>query len=187
MGAVIIDIWADLAHLDSYLAKVALESALAEWEHGDEVEILWHAYQVERPKTYDAHRVVALAAAAGRADQLRELMMKAFVTEQESPTDPAVLLRLAIEAGVDAADTERILGNDEYGYDVRVDEATAAQIGFGAAPYLVIDRKYGVGGPQPSGVYMNALQYAHDHVDETPEERGASVCGGACGSCGCGA
>ena len=46
----IIDIWADVAHLDSYLAKVAWESALAEREHSDEVQIVWHSYQVDRPQ-----------------------------------------------------------------------------------------------------------------------------------------
>ncbi len=187
MDAVIIDIWADLAHLDSYLAKVALESALAEWEHGDEVEVVWHAYQVDRPSTYDAHRLVHLATARGRGDVARELAMKAFVTEQESPTDHDVLRRLGAEAGLEVEAVEALLGSDDHGYDVRVDEATAAQIGFGDAPYLVVDRKYGVGGPQPSAVYTSALQYARDHADEAPEERGASVCGGACGSCACGA
>lgn len=183
----IIDVWADLAHLDSYLAKVALESALAGWEHGDEVEVVWHSYQVERPATYDAHRLVHLAAAAGRGDVLRELMMKAFVTEEEPPADRDVLRRLGLEAGLGAAEVDALLDSDDHGYDVRVDEATAAQIGFAAAPYLVIDRKYGLSGPQPDSVYVSALGYARTHADEAPEERAASACGGACGSCACGA
>lgn len=187
MVVVIIDIWADVAHLDSYLAKVALESALAEWEHRDEVEVVWHSYQVARPSTYDAHRLVHLAATQDRADALRELMMKAFVTEEESSTDRGVLLRLATEASLAGAEVEALLDSDDHGYDVRVDEATAAQIGFEAAPYLVIDRKYGVGGPQPGAVYVSALEFAREHADESPEERAASVCGGACGSCACGA
>ncbi|WP_205304894.1 DsbA family protein [Nocardioides sp. 616] len=183
----IIDIWADVAHLDSYLAKVAWESALAEWEHSDDVQIVWHSYQVDRPSTYDAHRLLHLAGTTGRGDVARELMMKSFVTEEESSTDRAVLLRLAGEAGLDPVAAEALLDSDQHGYDVRVDEATAAQIGFAEAPYLVIDRKYGVGGAQPTAVYLSALNYARDHENETPEERTASACGGACGSCGCGA
>lgn len=183
----IIDVWADLAHLDSYLAKVALESALADWEHSDEVEVVWHSFQVERPATYDAHRLVHLAAAGGRADALRELMMKAFVTEEESPTDRDVLRRLALEAGLDAGDVEGLLDSDDHGYDVRVDEATAAQVGFASPPYLVIDRKYGLSGPQPGSVYVSALGYAREHAGEAPEQRAASPCGGGCGSCACGA
>src|SRR5690606_24732943 len=120
---VIIDIWADVAHLDSYLAKVALESALAEWEHADEVEVVWHSYQVDRPTTFDAHRLLHLATARGVAEVARERMMKAFVTEEESPTDPAVLRRLADESGLDPAETDRVLESDEHGYDVRLDEA----------------------------------------------------------------
>ena len=189
---VIIDIWADLAHLDSYLAKVALESALAEFEQapsdGDPVQVLWHSYQVARPATYDAHRVVHLATTKGRDQVLRELMMKAFVTEEETSTDRSVLLRLAGEAGLAADEVEQLLDSDDHGYDVRADEATAAQIGFDTVPYLVVDRKYGVGGVQPSEVYLSALNYARDHADETPEERASAGCGGgACGSCGCGA
>jgi predicted DsbA family dithiol-disulfide isomerase len=184
---VIIDVWADLAHLDSYLAKVALESALADWEHSDEVEVVWHSYQVARPSTYDAHRLVHLAAAEGRGDALRELMMKAFVTEEEPPADRDVLRRLALEAGLDTIAVDGLLDSDDHGYDVRADEATAAQIGFTSVPYVVIDRKYGVAGPQPGSVYTSSLTYARDHADETPQERATSVCGGACGSCACGA
>ncbi|MCD6640359.1 MAG: DsbA family protein [Nocardioides sp.] len=184
----IIDVWGDLAHLDSYLGKVALESALAEWEHGDDVQVVWHSYQVERPTTFDAHRLVHLATAQERGDLLRELMMKAFVTEEEAPGDRAVLVRLAAEAGLDAAAAEALLESDDHGYDVRVDEATAAQIGFTEVPYVVIDRKYGVGGAQPSETYTAALTYARDHADETPEERASAGCGGGgCGSCACGA
>jgi predicted DsbA family dithiol-disulfide isomerase len=183
---VIIDVWADVAHLDSYLCKVALESALADWD-GDDVEVVWHSYQVDRPSTYDAHRLLHLATAKGRGDALRELMMKSFVTEQESSTDPDVLARLAGEAGLDAEAVRGLLDSDDHGYDVRVDEATAAQIGFTEAPYLVIDRKYGVGGAQPDATYTAALTYARDHADELPEERASSPCGGGCGSCACGA
>jgi predicted DsbA family dithiol-disulfide isomerase len=184
---VIIDVWADLAHLDSYLGKVALESALAGFESDDEVTVLWHSYQVDRPSTFDAHRLVHLATAQGKGDALRELMMKAFVTEEEAPTDRAVLTRLALEAGLDADGLEAFLDSDDHGYDVRYDEATAAQIGFTSVPYVVIDRKYGVGGNQPTETFAAALTYARDHANETPEQRAASGCGGGCDGCACGA
>lgn len=184
----IIDVWADLAHLDSYLAKVALESALAEWEHRDDVQVTWHAFQVERPSTYDAHRLLHLATQVDRGDVLRELMMKAFVTEEESPMDRDVLARLAAEAGLDSDVVGGLLESDDHGYDVRVDEATAAQIGITSVPYLVIDRKYGVGGVQPSETLVGAFDYAHAHAGEAPQERVGGGCGGgSCGACGCGA
>lgn len=184
----IIDVWADVAHLDSYLGKVALESALAAWEGPDEVEVVWHAYQVDRPATYDAHRLLRLAAEQDRDDALRELMMKAFVTEEEAADDATVLVRLAAEAGLGAEAVQQVLDSDDHGYDVRADEATAGQIGFNQVPYVVIDRKYGVGGAQPSQTYTAALTYALEHADETPEQRASSPCGGGgCGSCGCSA
>lgn len=183
----IIDVWADVAHRDSYLGKVALESALAEWEHRDEVQVVWHAYQAQRPLTYDAHRLLHLANESGRGEALRESMMKAFITEEESPADREVLTRLALEAGLAASDVEALLDSDDHGYDVRSDEATAAQIGFTDLPYVVIDRKYGIGGALPGATYTAALTYARDHVGETPEERAAAGCGGSCAGCACGA
>lgn len=184
----IIDVWADLAHKDSYLAKVALESALADFEDPEGVQVLWHARQVDRPSTFDAHRLVRLAEAHGRGDALRELMMKSFVTEEESPTDRAVLRRLAGEAGLEATSVEQVLDSDDHGNAVRTDEALAAQIGFQEVPYFVIDRKYGVGGAQPTATLAAALAYARDHAHESPEERtGGGCCGGGGCACSCGA
>jgi predicted DsbA family dithiol-disulfide isomerase len=42
-----IDIWSDVVCPWCYIGKRRLESALADFEHGAEVEVVWHSYQLD--------------------------------------------------------------------------------------------------------------------------------------------
>jgi len=99
--------------------------------------------------TFDAHRLLHLAAAHGAQDAMKERLMRGYLTEGEAIGDPAVLERLALEAGLPADDVRDVLGGDRYAAEVREDERTAAGLGIHAVPFFVVDRALGAAGAQP--------------------------------------
>ena len=51
-----IDIWSDIVCPFCYVGKRNLEQALAEFEHRDEVEVVWHSFELDPSAT--EHRLV---------------------------------------------------------------------------------------------------------------------------------
>lgn len=111
--------------------------------------------------TFDLHRLLHLAKARGRQDELLTLAYRANFAEERSVFDDAVLLALAVEAGLDADEARAVLADPEaYADDVRTDEREAAELGANAVPFFVLDRRYGISGGQPSEVFVQALEQA---------------------------
>ena len=145
-------------------------------------------WQQARPgNTYDAHRVVHLAAEQGLADVAHERLMRAYFTDGLAVGDRATLVRLAAEIGLEEAAVREMLDSEDYGNHVRSDQATAKMLGIEGVPFYVFDRKYRVSGAQPTELFAQALQQAWDTRHEVPEPVAAGGgCGGACSSEGCG-
>lgn len=149
------------------------------------LEFNWQ--QARRGNSFDAHRVVHLAAEHGLAAVAHERLMKAYFTDGLAIGDRQTLVGLAVEVGLDRDEVVAMLAGDDYGNHVRSDEATAAMLGATGVPYFVFDRKYGVSGAQPVAVMGQALETAWATRHERPDPVAASGgCGGGCGSGGCG-
>ena len=110
--------------------------------------------------TFDAHRLLHLAAAHGRQLELKERLMRAYLGEGELMSDHEALTRLALEAGLDEDEVRDTLATDRFADAVREDEATASGLGISAVPFFVIDRKYGISGAQPAELFSEALNQA---------------------------
>ncbi|HYK67011.1 MAG TPA: DsbA family oxidoreductase [Streptosporangiaceae bacterium] len=110
--------------------------------------------------TRDAHRLLQLAKATGRQDQLMERLQRAYFTEQDSIFDHESLTRLAVEAGLDRDDVAEVLTGEQYADHVDTDEAMARAIGATGVPLFVIDRRYGISGAQPAEVITDVLERA---------------------------
>ncbi|MFG2431137.1 DsbA family oxidoreductase [Streptomyces sp. NPDC048590] len=109
--------------------------------------------------TFDIHRLLHLAKARGRQDQLLTLVYRANFAEERSVFDEAVLADLAVEAGLDADEARAVLADPAaYADDVRADEREAAELGANAVPFFVFDRRYGISGGQPAEVFVQALE-----------------------------
>jgi predicted DsbA family dithiol-disulfide isomerase len=131
--------------------------------------------------TFDAHRVVHLAAAHGLQDAMKERIMRAYLEEGELISSSEVLERLAVEVGLAAEDVREVLAGDRYADEVRDDERTAAGLGIHAVPFFVVDRKLGASGAQPAEVLRDLLRQAW------PGEPAVEVVadGATCGPDGC--
>jgi len=139
-----------------------------------------------RSNTFDAHRLVHLGAAHGRQDAVEERLMRAYFTEGLPVGDRDTLVRLAVEAGLPAAEAERVLDGDEHADAVRADEEEARLLGISGVPFFVVDRKYGVSGAQPADQLLGVLDRAWSERSPLtlvgPTAEGG---GDACGPDGC--
>jgi predicted DsbA family dithiol-disulfide isomerase len=136
----------------------ASQKQLAERAAATGLEFNWQAARYGN--TFDAHRVVHLAAQHGLADAAHERLMRAYFTEGLAVGDRAVLRDLAGQVGLGAEQVERLLTSDEYAASVRADESLARDFGISSVPFYVFDRKYAVSGAQPVEVFSRALTQA---------------------------
>jgi predicted DsbA family dithiol-disulfide isomerase len=118
--------------------------------------------------TFDAHRLLHLAATAGVQDELKERFFAATFVEGRPIGDRETLVSLAVEVGVAEADARRVLETRDYAQDVRDDEVEAMEMGVQGVPFFVIDRRYAVSGAQPAAVLLESLERAW--LDRSPVE-----------------
>lgn len=213
-----VEIWSDIACPWCYVGKRRFESALRQFEHAGDVDVVWRSFEldpnaprthsesqdellakkygmpVERARqmnermtgeaqkeglsfhlnrvrvgnTFDAHRLVHLAAAAGKAEPMKERLMHAYFTDGDAVGDPATLARLADEVGLDPAQVSETLASNAYAADVRSDEARARAFGISGVPFFAIDERYGVSGAQTADVLLGALRQAYEEARATP-------------------
>jgi predicted DsbA family dithiol-disulfide isomerase len=205
-----VDIWSDVVCPFCYIGKRRLEEALGSFAHRDDVEVVWHSFQLDPAapaiaegrtveklatkygmtleqavaaqeslaanaatvglqfnwqetksgNTFDAHRLIHFAATQGRADAMKERLVRAFFTEGEQIGDRDVLVRLACEAGVDEQQAREVLESGAHADEVRADIAQAQAYGIRGVPFFVIDGKYGISGAQPTELFSQALGQA---------------------------
>jgi predicted DsbA family dithiol-disulfide isomerase len=128
--------------------------------------------------TFDAHRLIHLAAAHGAQDAMKERLMRAYLTEGEPIGDQEALARIAVDAGLPEDEVRELLAGDRFGAEVRDDERTAAQFGIHAVPFFVVDRAIGASGAQPSEVFAELLRRGWEaRSSEIPVVAGGEACG----------
>lgn len=232
-----IDVWSDILCPFCHLGRRHLELALEQFEHADEVGVVWHSFQLDPDapavddapvldrvaskygtsreqmvarheqmardaadvgldfqwarvrggNSYDAHRVLHLARSLGREDEVTDRVMRAWYSEGKAIGDREVLVRLAVDGGLDEAVVREALEDDDFGIDVRTDLALARQIGITSVPTFVLDQKYGVSGAQPVETLLDSIRQVWDLQGTEPAEVssgggcGGGCCGGACG------
>ncbi|MCA9519094.1 MAG: DsbA family oxidoreductase [Myxococcales bacterium] len=125
---------------------------------GAEDAIDYHFEKARPGNSFDAHRLLQHARARGRADAMKERLMRAYFTEGVAIGDREELVRLAADAGLDEADARGVLESDAYAADVRRDVADAAELGIHGVPTFVFDRRYGISGAQPVEVLLETLR-----------------------------
>ena len=115
----------------------------------------------QRPRvwnTFDAHRLLAWAAEEGKQWPLKRALLKAYHADDQNPSDPAVLARLAEEAGLDPARAAAILASDTYAQTVRDREAHFQRLGITGVPAVILDDRHLISGGQPPEVFEQAIR-----------------------------
>ena len=107
--------------------------------------------------TFDAHRLSVLAAEHSTSDAVDEALRKAHFSEGLAISDPDVLRRIGVEAGLPADRIDELLAGEDFSDRVRDDVATAHKIGVKGVPFFVFDGRLAVSGAQPPDVFRQAL------------------------------
>jgi len=110
--------------------------------------------------TFDAHRLLHLAADRQVQDRVKERFLAGYLEAGVAIGEPAALRTLAVEAGLDDTEVADVLAGDRYADAVRADEREAHALGVSGVPFFVIDRRFGVSGAQPAAVLEQALEQA---------------------------
>lgn len=116
-------------------------------------------FDLIRPgNTFDAHRLVHLAATHGQGGAAKERLMRAYMTEGVAMGERDGLTRLAEELGLDAGEVRATFEGDAFEQAVRADEEQARARGISGVPYFLIGGSHGLAGAQPAEVLLNALR-----------------------------
>lgn len=130
-------------------------------EHG----IVMRFERVKSGNTFDAHRLLHLAAHHGMQALLKERLMAAYFSEGRPIGDNEVLAELAAEVGLDPLTVRGVLDGAAYADDVRADEALAREYEVTGVPFFVIAGKYAVAGAQRADVLLDTLEQAWSERD----------------------
>lgn len=221
-----VEIWSDIACPWCYVGKRRFQTALAAYEHREEVTVTWRSFELdphapaERPvdpathlaekygvsheealamnarmtetaardglrfrfdiaragNTFDAHRLVHLAAAHGAQDAMQERLMRAYLTEGRLISDHQTLARLGSDVGLPPDEVRDLLDGDRFTAEVRDDERTAAQLGIHAVPFFVVDRAIGASGAHPPEQLVELLRQARAQHPPVPVVAAADTC-----------
>ncbi|HEY0971047.1 MAG TPA: DsbA family oxidoreductase [Gemmatimonadales bacterium] len=116
--------------------------------------------RVQSGNTFDAHRLIHLAARSGLRDEMVERLYRAYFADGEALGDVETLVRIAAELGLDADEARAMLESDALADDVRADEERARSLGITGVPFFAIDERYGISGAQPPLALLEALRRA---------------------------
>ena len=149
----------------TYLAEVKGKSR--EWAEemhanvsnmANEVGLNYDFDKVKIANSFDAHRVIQLAKTHNLTNEVEERFFKAYFTEGAIMSDHKTLLRLGVEAGLNEAEVQGVLGSDKFALDVKADVAEAQQIGVRGVPFFVFNRRYAISGAQDTAVFLETLR-----------------------------
>lgn len=218
-----IEIWSDVLCPWCYIGKRRFETALAQFGHVDEIDVVWRSFQLDPnaplkydgtnterlmqkygvsreqseamqdnvamlaaqegleyhmagakvTNSFDAHRLIHLAAAHDLQDEMKERLLKAHFVESMLISDEDTLVELAIEVGLDAEEVRQMLESDDFAEAVRADQYQAAVYGIRGVPFFLFDAKYGVSGAQTTAVFGRAFQKAWEESKAAREVVGS--------------
>ncbi|MGI8984845.1 MAG: DsbA family oxidoreductase [Acidimicrobiales bacterium] len=161
----------EVPYLDHLMAKYRISMAEADAmidrliEAGARNGVVLRLDKARPGNTFDAHRLLHLAAERGLQVDLKDKLLRATFTKGAAIADHEVLVEVATAAGLDAAEARGVLTSTAYGPEVRDDERRAADLGITSVPYFVMGG-LGVAGAQPPEVLLEVL---HDAWDEAAQ------------------
>jgi predicted DsbA family dithiol-disulfide isomerase len=112
------------------------------------------------PNTFYAHRLIRLAAAAGRGDVMVEALFRAYFIDGIDIGDIDSLASIAGRTGIDRNRALAYLASDAGAAEVLADDQRARRRGIHAVPCFVIDRDYAISGAQEPEMFLPLFDLA---------------------------
>ena len=108
--------------------------------------------------SFDAHRLIHLAAASDLQDSAEERLFAAHFTEGRNIGDHDELHAIGDAIGLDHHAVGELLAGDRFAEDVREEAAEARAFGVRGVPFFLFDRQHAIAGAQPIEVFLEALR-----------------------------
>ena len=144
----------------------------------------FHFERIRPGNTFDAHRLLHLAAGRGLGGALKERFLRGYLTEGEPIGEPEALERMAVEAGLEQDEVRALLAGDERADEVRADEARARALGIHGVPHFLVGGRHAASGAQPPEVLLALLERNRAELAGASGAQPAPA-GGVCGPDGC--
>jgi predicted DsbA family dithiol-disulfide isomerase len=111
---------------------------------------------VRRANSFDAHRLIALAATQGLADAMTTRLFRSYFSDGLLISDRETLNTLADQVGVRGA--PELWTSNAFVDEVRKDEVDAHNLGINGVPAFLIDQRVMVSGAQGVRALADALR-----------------------------
>lgn len=134
----------------------------------DGVEI--HFDRFRAGNTFDAHRVLHLAADRGIQVQVNDALLEAVFRDGVPIGDPDALTAVAVAAGLDETEVRQVLAGDTYAAEVESDEIRAQQLNITGVPFFLFEERFAVPGAQSVDRFTLALETVWQKTHERPED-----------------
>lgn len=118
----------------------------------------FHFEKAVLANSFHAHRLLHLAKKYNLANELEELLFKAYLTDGKNVNDLDTLSKLGKEVGIDSEEIKQVLESNEYTKEVQQDIEQAQSIGVQGVPFFVFDNKYAISGAQPATTFLQTLE-----------------------------
>jgi predicted DsbA family dithiol-disulfide isomerase len=118
----------------------------------------FHFEKAVLANSHNAHRLLHLAKKYNLANELEELLFKAYLTDGQDLNNLNTLSKLGIEVGLEAKVIDQVLHSDLYSKEVKQDIQQANAVGVQGVPFFVFDNKYAISGAQPATAFLQTLE-----------------------------
>lgn len=116
------------------------------------------------PNSNAAHRLIVWAELEGKGPEVAEAVMRAYWSELRDIGDPAVLVGIGAEAGMDREALQRRYAEGAGKDFVRQAHETAARSGIGGVPFMIFNDRVAVSGAHPAEQLVQAIDKAMEQA-----------------------
>jgi predicted DsbA family dithiol-disulfide isomerase len=128
---------------------------------GCQEDILFAFGDIHRtPSTVLAHRLIGLADEHGVQESIVESVFSRYFLKGVNIGEIDNLLPMAVEAGLDEAETRTFLESDQGADTVLTEHNLAQRIGINGVPCFILDGRYAVSGAQSPEVLQRMIETA---------------------------
>jgi len=136
-------------------------------EAGEKVGLTYNFEKVVVANSFKAHRFLHFAASKGKQNEAGEKLFKAYFTDGANTDDNEVLIKIGVEAGLDALEIITMLNGNDFSPEVENDLQESRMFGVTGVPFFIFNRKYAVSGAQEPAVFLEILEKVEAEIEES--------------------
>ena len=126
-----------------------------------------------QPNTLDCHRLLRWAATEADPSQVKERLMTLYFIEGADLSDREVLVRAAVDCGMDGELVRRLLASDADVSEVEAAATSASEAGVSGVPFYIFGGALAVSGAQAPEYLASAIDRAAIQVTQRATESAA--------------